>query len=223
MSNPVLTDALLVTRDAIFDALMVRKGEVLTEELCRERAANGCHYVVEALIDAMRARIEQRKTDAAAAAIPGQDALSPATLTELAAAGYVHRSLSTGCGSVSGESPRRPEGQEPAFSGRTAYCACGNRYPLADGHCRACAMRAVPGQDVLSDVAGSTPARSPRHGDKEGSTPSNGPRVGIGARGPGDTGHFQGAVPQRVTSEITPAGLRAFGETMEEHAGRIIK
>lgn len=32
-----------------------------------------------------------------------------------------------------------------------------------------------------------------------------------------------GAVPQQVTSEITPAGRRAFGETAEQHAERIIR
>jgi hypothetical protein len=44
-----LTDATLVVRDAIYEGLLIRKGEVLTEELCRERANNVCHYVVEAL------------------------------------------------------------------------------------------------------------------------------------------------------------------------------
>jgi hypothetical protein len=52
-----LHDAALVVRDAMYSALVVRKGEVLTEEVCRERANNACHYVIEALIEGIRAKI----------------------------------------------------------------------------------------------------------------------------------------------------------------------
>lgn len=45
-----ISEATLRVRDAIYDGLRVREGEVLTEAVCRERAANVCHYVVEALV-----------------------------------------------------------------------------------------------------------------------------------------------------------------------------
>jgi hypothetical protein len=44
-----LTDATLIVRDTIYTGLLVRKGEVLTEALARERANNLCMAVIEAL------------------------------------------------------------------------------------------------------------------------------------------------------------------------------
>lgn len=56
MTGRALTDVTLAVRDAIYEGLLVRKGEVLTEDVCRERANNTCTRVIEALRDLAEAK-----------------------------------------------------------------------------------------------------------------------------------------------------------------------
>lgn len=85
MSERRIGDAQLAARDAIYSMLLVRKGEVLTEELCRERAANGSYYVIEALRDLAEASKRAHMAtageinadaDARARAVPNQDVIA---------------------------------------------------------------------------------------------------------------------------------------------------
>jgi hypothetical protein len=79
VTGQALTDATLAVRDAIYEGLLVRKGEVLTEAVARERANNICMGVIEALRELATA-------NAAARAVPGQDVIEQETDDE-----YVRR------------------------------------------------------------------------------------------------------------------------------------
>lgn len=72
MTGKALTDVTLAVRDAIYEGLLVRRGEVLTEELARERANNTCLRVVEALRE-----LAEANADARARAVEGQDVVVP--------------------------------------------------------------------------------------------------------------------------------------------------
>ena len=68
MTGKALTDATLAVRDAIYEGLLVRKGEMLTEAVARERANNVCLRVIEALRELAEAKAaakdeENWKTD----------------------------------------------------------------------------------------------------------------------------------------------------------------
>ena len=50
MNQRHVTDGTMRVRDVIYEGLLIRKGELLTEELARERATNLSTAVMEALL-----------------------------------------------------------------------------------------------------------------------------------------------------------------------------